>query len=169
MDLFTIKEIAQSPIKKICILGDCKGSRAVHSFARIMRKVWPNIEIVYVCPKGTEPPEVIKGPTDSVLTNFDELDLKDVNIVYVVRSQKERHTQEIVGDYPVLTSDLLKTASKHLIILHPLPRRSELPTDVDSDKRAAYFKQARNCLPVRTAICELVLARLDILRKSNIS
>jgi len=41
---------------------------------------------------------------------------------------------------------------KKCIILHPLPRRSELPEEIDSDSRALYWEQERNGLWIRTAL-----------------
>ena len=43
------------------------------------------------------------------------------------------------------------------IVLHPLPRVDEITTDVDSDPRAAYFRQAHNGVYIRMALLEHVL------------
>ena len=43
-------------------------------------------------------------------------------------------------------------AKKDLIVLHPLPRNSEISIDVDDDERAVYFKQALNGVFVRMAL-----------------
>jgi aspartate carbamoyltransferase catalytic subunit len=37
-------------------------------------------------------------------------------------------------------------------ILHPLPRRDEISTDVDNDPRAKYWRQMRNGMWIRTAL-----------------
>ncbi len=49
---------------------------------------------------------------------------------------------------------LMKTDSA---ILHPLPRRNELPASVDSDIRAKYWRQERNGMWVRTALIACIL------------
>jgi aspartate carbamoyltransferase catalytic subunit len=41
--------------------------------------------------------------------------------------------------------------------MHPLPRVNEITTDVDDLPGAAYFRQARNGVPVRMALLALVL------------
>ena len=41
--------------------------------------------------------------------------------------------------------------------MHPLPRLNEISSDVDKDKRAAYFRQAKNGLYIRMALLELIL------------
>ena len=40
----------------------------------------------------------------------------------------------------------------HAIVMHPLPRVDEIDPEVDSDPRAAYFRQARYGLVVRMAV-----------------
>jgi aspartate carbamoyltransferase catalytic subunit len=45
------------------------------------------------------------------------------------------------------------------IIMHPLPRVGEIDPVVDSDPRAAYFRQAQNGLFVRMALLTLLLDR----------
>jgi aspartate carbamoyltransferase catalytic subunit len=42
--------------------------------------------------------------------------------------------------------------------MHPLPRVDEIAPEVDSDPRAAYFRQARNGLYIRMALLDKVLA-----------
>ncbi len=39
-----------------------------------------------------------------------------------------------------------------MIVLHPLPRSTELPYDVDSAKSAAYMTQAHLGVPLRMAL-----------------
>ena len=41
--------------------------------------------------------------------------------------------------------------------MHPLPRVSEISTDVDDTPHAAYFKQAFNGVPVRMALLETLM------------
>ena len=45
---------------------------------------------------------------------------------------------------------------KKSVIMHPLPRNDELPKEVDSDPRAAYFRQAHNGLPVRMSLLYII-------------
>jgi aspartate carbamoyltransferase catalytic subunit len=57
----------------------------------------------------------------------------------------------------VFTNDMANMMPEHGIIMHPLPRNSELPLDVDKNPRAYYFEQAQNGLFVRMAILEELL------------
>lgn len=49
-----------------------------------------------------------------------------------------------------------------MIVLHPLPRVDEIHTDVDTDPRAAYFRQMENGMYVRMALLALVLGKVDM-------
>jgi carbamoyl-phosphate synthase/aspartate carbamoyltransferase/dihydroorotase len=44
------------------------------------------------------------------------------------------------------------------IVMHPLPRLDEISREVDSDPRAAYFRQAQNGLYVRMALLSMVFS-----------
>ena len=44
------------------------------------------------------------------------------------------------------------------IVMHPLPRVDEIDPLIDSDPRAAYFRQAHNGLYVRMALLKMLLA-----------
>ena len=75
------------------------------------------------------------------------------DILYVTRVQKERFASEeayeaVKGSYTVDAKTLSK-AKKHMAVMHPLPRVDELSEDVDSDPRAAYFRQMTNGMYVR--------------------
>ena len=70
-------------------------------------------------------------------------------MLYVLRPQIERHG--FAMDYS-LTLDDLTDAPPDLVVMHALPRNSELATDVDATPYAAYFEQVSNAVPVRMAI-----------------
>ncbi|TME97678.1 MAG: aspartate carbamoyltransferase, partial [Chloroflexi bacterium] len=44
------------------------------------------------------------------------------------------------------------------IVMHPLPRVDEISPEIDSDPRAAYFRQARNGMYIRMALLDRVLS-----------
>ena len=79
----------------------------------------------------------------------------------MTRIQKERFPdpqeyEKVAGSYRV-DADLLRDAKRDLIIMHPLPRVTEISPDVDRTKHALYFKQAFNGVPVRMALLQLIL------------
>ena len=59
-----------------------------------------------------------------------------------------------------IDNDLLKHAKKELVIMHPLPRVTEISPEVDNTSYALYFKQAFNGIPVRMALLSLVIGGL---------
>jgi aspartate carbamoyltransferase catalytic subunit len=53
----------------------------------------------------------------------------------------------------------MELAPKDMYVLHPLPRVNEISVDVDSDPRAAYFRQMQYGVYIRMA---LILTLLEI-------
>jgi aspartate carbamoyltransferase catalytic subunit len=80
--------------------------------------------------------------------------LKDrsVDAIYVTRLQAERGAGAPralpILDHRFLTSQPFKET----IVLHPLPRVTEIAAEIDSDPRAAYFRQAALGVPIRMAL-----------------
>ena len=86
--------------------------------------------------------------------------IKDADVLYVTRIQKERFPDaeeynRVVGAYKI-DNDLLTNARDDLIIMHPLPRVAEIDPEVDKTPHALYFKQAFNGVPIRMALLSLV-------------
>ncbi len=82
--------------------------------------------------------------------------LPELDILYMTRVQKERFFNEEdyirLKDSYILTREKLKLAKDSMWILHPLPRVNEISVEVDSDPRAAYFKQVQYGVYVRMAL-----------------
>jgi aspartate carbamoyltransferase catalytic subunit len=51
----------------------------------------------------------------------------------------------------------METAKKDMIVLHPLPRVTEIASEVDSDSRAVYFRQAKYGMYARMALLASLL------------
>jgi aspartate carbamoyltransferase catalytic subunit len=86
--------------------------------------------------------------------------LPHVDVVYQTRVQKERFPtpgeyEAVRGQY-VIDAESMGLLAPGAIVLHPLPRVDEITTDVDSDPRAAYFRQAHNGVYIRMALLEHV-------------
>lgn len=90
--------------------------------------------------------------------------LAESDILYMTRVQKERFASldvyERLKDSFVLTQKDLDVLPSHTAIMHPLPRVNEVPSFVDSDKRAAYFREAQNGLYVRMALLKWVFGMI---------
>ena len=79
----------------------------------------------------------------------------------MTRVQKERFSDLLeyqrVKDAYILHNSMLESTRPNLRILHPLPRVNEISTDVDSNPKAYYFKQAENGVYTRMAIIASIL------------
>ena len=82
--------------------------------------------------------------------------MPELDILYMTRVQRERFFNEAdyirLKDSYILTPEKLRTAKESMRILHPLPRVNEISVAVDSDPRAAYFRQALNGKYIRMAL-----------------
>ena len=160
-DLFTInREKKRLDNLTIGLCGDLKFGRTVHSLITAMMR-YKNIKFVLISPKELKLPDYLKELLDNqkieyIETNNIEEYMKDIDILYMTRVQKERFFNEEdylrLKDYYILTKEKLKTAKKDLTILHPLPRVTEIAKEVDNDKRAKYFEQAYNGVYIRMAL-----------------
>ena len=84
--------------------------------------------------------------------------------MYITRVQKERFADpaeyEKVKDAYIVNADLLKKGKKDVAVMHPLPRRMEIATDVDPLPNAWYFRQVKHGIYARMAIMGLALGVL---------
>jgi aspartate carbamoyltransferase catalytic subunit len=164
LDLYTIqKERGKIDGITVAMVGDLKFGRTVHSLTYLLG-LFKNIRFVYVSPKELSVPEKVtsflkeKNIPYEETTEFDAA--LDCDIAYMTRIQKERFTDQ--AEYErlklvyVLHAAQLK--GKNVTIMHPLPRVGEIMTDVDLLPNAAYFREARNGVPVRMALLEMLLA-----------
>lgn len=81
----------------------------------------------------------------------------------MTRVQKERfpslESYEAVAKVFILTKEKVEKMKSDSILMHPLPRIYEIPTDVDSLPQAHYFQQAKNGIPVRMALIKYCLEK----------
>lgn len=165
LDLFTIRsEKKQIKNKNIVLLGDLKYGRTVHSLAYALALY--KAHLTFVSPINLRmPKEVIEeckelGVEPTQTSNLEKA-IKDADVLYVTRIQKERFPDaeeynKVVGSYSI-NNELLQNSKDDLIIMHPLPRVTEIHPEVDKTPHALYFKQAFNGVPVRMALLSLVL------------
>ena len=167
-DLHTIsREKGRLDNLTIGLCGDLKFGRTVHSLITAMTR-YKNIKFILISPKELKLPDYMKEILDNknieyVETNNIEEYMNELDVLYMTRVQKERFFNEEdylrLKDYYILTKEKLKLAKKDLIILHPLPRVTEISKEVDDDKRAKYFEQAYNGVYIRMA---LILKLLEV-------
>ena len=93
----------------------------------------------------------------SLISDVDLKVRKNIDAMYVTRFQKERWADKS-QDYPTIDQRFLKDKKfSKTSLLHPLPRVGELDISLDSDRRAAYFRQAAFGVPIRMALIALIL------------
>ena len=126
-------------------MGDLKNGRTIHSLIKILRLF--NVHINLISPSSLKLPNEYLKHNDRESTQF--LPYASVtDVLYVTRVQKERGSKE---EYKLSLSEL-NQLPKTALVLHPLPRRNELPIAFDNDPRAKYFQQIKNGLLVRKAL-----------------
>lgn len=167
LDAFTIhEELAQMDDLTVTMLGDLKYGRTVHSLSRLLSLY--NAKLNYVSPEILRmPPEIIaeleaKGIRQAEHNALDKV-LPGTDVLYVTRVQRERFESEEVynsvkGAF-VVDKNIMAGAKKKMIVMHPLPRVTEINVDFDDDPRAAYFRQMEFGLYVRMALLAMVLGK----------
>lgn len=167
LDLFTIKEeLGRLDGLKIAMVGDLRNGRTVHSLVRLLLQY--KVSLRFVAPEILRLPltlmnEVIDTGLD-VRETHDVADvIENADVLYVTRVQKERFTDlaqyEEVKDQYEITPELMAKAKSKMIVMHPLPRVGEIHYAVDSDPRAAYFRQVKNGMYIRMALLAAVLGK----------
>lgn len=167
LDLYTIhNELGRINDLKVALVGDLRFGRAARSLALLFRQT-QNVELVFVAPDAVPMGDDVKDALDAAGVAWrEEQDLtgamSEVDVVYQTRIQRERFAtpEEYAaakGVY-IVTPENMRGLPEHAIVMHPLPRVDEIHPDVDSDPRAAYFRQAHNGVYVRMALLHQLLA-----------
>lgn len=167
LDLYTIVEALGSVHGlKVAMVGDLKFGRTVHSLTKLLVN-YP-VEFVFVSPEILRMPKDVLDVVDASGHRYEEREdvheiIGGVDVLYVTRVQKERFTDlaeyDMVKDRYVVDPELMSRAQDRMIVMHPLPRVNEISYAVDSDPRAAYFRQMRNGMYIRMALLAAVLGK----------
>ena len=95
-------------------------------------------------------------------TNTLEEAIGSLDVLYMTRIQQERFAsrEEYLAQKNTYVLDRKKMllAKKDMIVLHPLPRVDEITADVDDDRRAMYFTQAKYGVFARMALVLTILS-----------
>lgn len=148
----------------INMVGDLKYGRTVHSLSEAMSDFSP--KYVFTAPDDLKMPSKYLKYLDSKHIPYEETSsleehLNDCDILYMTRVQQERFPSkedyDKVKDVYELHASMLSGVKPNMKILHPLPRITEIATDVDDTPYAYYFQQARNGMYVRMAVISYLL------------
>lgn len=165
LDLYTIRrERGQLDGLRICLAGDLKNGRTVHSLARALA-YW-NVVLTLAAPQALAmPAEIVTELRQKGLSVAETEDLAAAmaasDVLYVTRVQRERFAdpaeyERLKGSY-VVDRALIAHTNPDITVMHPLPRVDEIATDVDTLPNAAYFRQAENGVWVRMGLLALVI------------
>ena len=165
LDMYTIQQ-TQGHLDGLTInmVGDLKYGRTVHSLSEAMSDFSPNY--IFTAPDELKMPSKYLKFLDDKNVKYEETasledHLNDCDILYMTRVQQERFPSkedyDKVKDTYVLNASMLSGVKPNMKILHPLPRITEIATDVDDTPYAYYFQQARNGMYVRMAVISYLL------------
>lgn len=169
LDVMTISAKLQTiDDLKIAMVGDLLYGRTVKSLAMIMARLGIGNEFAFVSANQQKLPNeyLEKLPAGTSYTETEDLDsvLDWADVVYMTRPQKEwfeangqMDDYEKIAEATKMTSERAEMMHDDAIIMHPLPRQSELRYGVDQNPRAAYFEEMRFGLWVRMALMKLML------------
>ncbi|MDQ6713607.1 MAG: aspartate carbamoyltransferase [Candidatus Dormibacteraeota bacterium] len=168
LDLYTIKkELGRLDHLRIGLAGDLRNGRTARSLAMLLSR-FPGNELVLISPPALRMGEDVVASLEQAQQVIRETTdfagaIAGLDVLYQTRIQAERFesTQEyerLRGVY-VVTAEVMGRLPEHAILMHPLPRREEIDPLVDTDPRAAYFRQAGNGLWVRMAVLEWAMER----------
>lgn len=170
-DLLTIRSLkGRLNNLTIGLCGDLKFGRTVHSLIEALVR-YDNVKFVLISPEELRVPSYIREDVlkknNKEYLEVERLEdaLPSLDLLYMTRVQRERFFNEEdyvrMKDFYILDKSKLSLAKPDMYILHPLPRVNEIDVEVDSDPRAAYFKQAQYGVYVRMALI-LTLLEVDV-------
>ncbi len=167
-DLLTIRSLKKHLDNlTIGLCGDLKFGRTVHSLIEALVR-YPNVRFVFISPEELKVPDYITEMLKEKNIPYEEVIrlenvLPELDLLYMTRVQRERFFNEAdyirLKDTYILDSEKLQSAKTELSVLHPLPRVNEISTEIDSDPRACYFRQALYGKYIRMA---LILKLLEV-------
>jgi aspartate carbamoyltransferase catalytic subunit len=165
LDLYTILK-CKGTLEDINIgfVGDLKYGRTVHSLVHALSLFKANM--FFISPESLGMPPNQLEELDELGTSYQVSEklssfLKDLDILYVTRIQKERFPEAMdynrVKDIYKIDRSILNSSKPELRIMHPLPRVGEIDPELDNSEQAIYFDQAKNGVVVRKALLSLLL------------
>jgi aspartate carbamoyltransferase catalytic subunit len=162
LDVYTIKkEFGRLDNLSIAIGGDIRRGRTARSLVQLLGNYQSN-DFTFIAPEEQNVDDALLSELNNMPANYSLTDqltansLSDVDIVYWTRLQSERGGGEQDPAYS-LSPELVSAMRPDAIVMHPLPRLSELPESIDSMPQSRYFQQAQNGMPTRMALLDWCL------------
>ena len=160
LDLLTIREeVGPMDGLNIGLMGDLKYGRTVHSLSILLSNY--NVNVYFISPVQLRMRNRDKDFLQQRQINYKEITdyrkiLSILDVLYMTRIQKERFVDleeyEKIKNYYNFRKEDLEQTKDNFRLLHPLPRITEISSDVDNSDKAIYFKQTYYGIPMRKAI-----------------
>ncbi len=166
LDLYTIQNHFNNVNDMtICMVGDLRYGRTVRSLCYLLGRFYKP-QILFVAPDICKMADDIRQFLTKNGVQWAEMDFETAieksDCIYMTRVQKERFLDmgrysQAISKFKIDASTLPKL-KPGAIVLHPLPRETEIHPEVDDDPRMIYFEQAQNGVWIRMAIIHMLLS-----------
>jgi aspartate carbamoyltransferase catalytic subunit len=163
LDCYTIRErLGSLRDKRVAIVGDVKHSRVARSDVLAFTALGAHVTLV--APPTLLPPSLVGWPVE-VSHDLDAV-LRKVDVVYLLRMQRERQTEALLPslrEYTAtygLTRDRARLLGDDALVMHPGPmnRGVEIAAEVADAPNTVITRQVANGVAVRMAVLFLLLA-----------
>jgi aspartate carbamoyltransferase catalytic subunit len=163
LDCYTIRErLGSLTDRRIAIVGDVKHSRVARS--NVLAFTALGAQVTIVAPPTLLPPSLEGWPVE-VSHDLDDV-LGKVDVVYLLRMQRERQTEALLPSLREYTStygltrDRFRLLGDDALVMHPGPmnRGVEIAAEVADAPNAVITRQVSNGVAVRMAVLFLLLA-----------
>ncbi|WP_420599413.1 aspartate carbamoyltransferase catalytic subunit [Neptuniibacter sp.] len=164
LDMLTIRQAkGEFEPLTVAIVGDILHSRVARSQIHALRTL--GVSEIRVIAPNTLLPRNIESLGVKVFTNMCE-GIKDVDVVMMLRLQKERMTTALLPSesefYKLygLTMDKLALAKPDAVVMHPGPinRGVEIASSVADGKQSLILDQVTNGIAVRMAVMSMAMS-----------
>lgn len=184
LDIYTLKRSFERRgglrDKTVMFVGDLARGRTVRSLSQLLIN-YENIRQVFVAPAPLQIGQDVLNTLTShgvqwEVTSDMHACLPDVDAVYMTRMQDEwdstkGESAKIDTSHFKIGVEEMRLCKPDAIIMHPLPRRDEISTEVDHDPRAMYWRQMRNGMWIRAALIASTFdcaGRIDEFHRENL-
>ena len=177
LDIYTLErsfeDLGGIDGKSVAFVGDLARGRTVRSLAWLLT-LFNDMKIYFVAPEQLQIGEDVQELLDAAGTEYEITQdfaavMPKADALYMTRIQDEWDAD---GESTTIDTSEFSINAEHMdilketaIIMHPLPRRKEISTDIDNDPRAVYWRQMRNGMWARAALILTTFGRQDEVNK----
>ncbi len=147
--------------KTVVFVGDLLRGRTVRSLSALLTN-YEGVHQVFIAPPELQVADDVLAILDANGVTYqlgDDLAtvVSNADAIYMTRVQDEWDAEEgqsarIDIERYWFQEAYLEQLKQDAVIMHPLPRRHEIPHSIDNDPRAMYWRQMRNGMWIRTAL-----------------